>query len=634
MRNGSLLLLLVGVPACLYAQSPGGISNNLRVWLNAGKGVYGTYPTLTAAGNGSLISDWADQSGNGNNALNLSGGNSRPTYRKNSVNNINFLNPVVDFDGVNDNLNGAAGYYTNDIYAIVIPKSNISRTSGGVYYLCGDNPGGTYGAYSYIGGGNASTTGEVFGLGVGNSLQYQVAYTSASTTFLSGIPYILQSRTNPINTADGLYLNGLRVNNASVGSFRGSANRPWKLGNLYKDINLPSSYRMGELIIYSVRNSDTNKNMIQSYLAIKYGITLDQSTATDYYDSNGNVIYPASTTHIVYNNDIAGVGRDDASGLNQTKSKSVNPGSEVTMAVNSLASDRNFLVWGNNGVSIGSSNTTNLPAMVDVRLGKVWRIYKSGNFTIDSISIDLTGAPGTFDMSNLALLIDDDGDFSNASIVTRGRSVKGSVVTFTGINFNNINDSYFTVGSSAVSLAVSFLSLNVSATNNNGVFLEWSVTGEKIHDYYIVERTLDGHSWDTAGTIKGAGSNLSQLDYQYIDFPEVAEGTIYYRIKQTNDDGNYIYSDVKAVKVGTAKYNFQLYPNPNNGSFTIVSDAGVEITDLKIYDVLGKSRFFQYHVEGRRIQMDASGLRNGSYILVISANNSKTYLKYLVEMNN
>ena len=43
--------------------------------------------------------------------------------------------------------------------------------------------------------------------------------------------------------------------------------------------------KIAELISYSVRPDDTNQHRrIQSYLAIKYGITLNQSTAQNYLE--------------------------------------------------------------------------------------------------------------------------------------------------------------------------------------------------------------------------------------------------------------------------------------------------------------------------------------------------------------
>src|SRR5690606_26564241 len=90
--------------------------------------------------------------------------------------------------------------------------------------------------------------------------------------------------------------------------------------------------RVAEVITYKSRQVDTDltqeRNRIQSYLAIKYGITLGTNgTSQDYVDSDGTVIWDTNTgtpAEDVFNYDIAGIGRDDASGLYQKQSRSVN----------------------------------------------------------------------------------------------------------------------------------------------------------------------------------------------------------------------------------------------------------------------------------------------------------------------
>ena len=93
---------------------------------------------------------------------------------------------------------------------------------------------------------------------------------------------------------------------------------------------------------------------VDRYLALKYGITLIQPTS--YVNSSGTTIWDA-TTNGTYHNNIAGIGRDDGSALNQKQSRSVNSGL-VTIGLgaiataniantNTFATDKTFLTWGN-----------------------------------------------------------------------------------------------------------------------------------------------------------------------------------------------------------------------------------------------------------------------------------------------
>ena len=72
-----------------------------------------------------------------------------------------------------------------------------------------------------------------------------------------------------------------------------------------------------ELIIYNRILTPMERMKVESYLAIKYGLSLD----TTYYNSGGSVIWDyAYAKEKGYNNRITGYGRDDSSGLYQSQS--------------------------------------------------------------------------------------------------------------------------------------------------------------------------------------------------------------------------------------------------------------------------------------------------------------------------
>ena len=78
---------------------------------------------------------------------------------------------------------------------------------------------------------------------------------------------------------------------------------------------------------------------------MKYGITLDQITPTDYRSSNGSLIFDATTAMSDFNYDIAGIGQDDGSDLDQIKSKSQNNDAIVTIGNATSQNDNDFLMW-------------------------------------------------------------------------------------------------------------------------------------------------------------------------------------------------------------------------------------------------------------------------------------------------
>lgn len=66
--------------------------------------------------------------------------------------------------------------------------------------------------------------------------------------------------------------------------------------------------------------------------------------------------------------------------------------------------------------------------------------------------------------------------------------------------------------------------------------LTWSSASEHNNDYYLLERSTDGHNWYVINNQKGAGNSTTQIDYIFRDF--TYEPTInYYRLSQVDFDG-------------------------------------------------------------------------------------------------
>jgi len=372
--------------------SPGGIVAELDTWLRADK-VDGS--TLQA--NNTNVNTWIDF-GKGNNAKVSDETNvnvARPQYRNNPAQNVNF-NPVVSFanstaTASKENtylranrqfLYATGGFHTNDFFAVVIPDTPISsgtnppmdvftsqRTSSNTYDE--DITGFGFGNFS------ARYSGEVIGFALGtnptpvpsdiNQRGYGIAEVSGNTYSTIGI---VNARNNTTGTEE-LYLNGLNIGNTEVGvpQFSNENNRRFWLGRS-QVFDGSFNGRIAEVITYSSRKNDASERIrIESYLAVKYGITLGvNGISQNYQDSNGNVVWDA-TANAGFNFDIAGIGQDDASLLNQKQSKSQNNGSNppvMTIGLgdilptndanpNNFSTDRSFLMWGTNGQNMNKS---------------------------------------------------------------------------------------------------------------------------------------------------------------------------------------------------------------------------------------------------------------------------------------
>lgn len=139
---------------------------------------------------------------------------------------------------------------------------------------------------------------------------------------------------------------------------------------------MTSGNGIAELIVYSGTITPANINRIESYLALKYGITLDQTTSTSYTLSNGSIVW-SGTVAGVYKNDIAGIGRDDATTLNQKKSQSINnTGDIIVEFTGATLTNLRALTWANDGTATGTwINTENPPGYN--RINREWKFQET-----------------------------------------------------------------------------------------------------------------------------------------------------------------------------------------------------------------------------------------------------------------
>jgi len=122
------------------------------------------------------------------------------------------------------------------------------------------------------------------------------------------------------------------------------------------------------------------------------------------------------------------------------------------------------------------------------------------------------------------------------------------------------------------------------------VFLHWKTATEKNNSHFDIEKSSDGINYTSFTSVKTKapnGTSYGVLEYSAIDY-ELKHPLYYYRLKQFDLDGTFIYSKSITVKVYSPE--LKIYPNPNNGQFKV--DVPTALTnqhvDVKIYDQLSQ----------------------------------------------
>jgi hypothetical protein len=434
---------------------PGGGNPDFRLWLKANRGV-----NLSLGTN--YVPLWKDLGSTGKDAA-QSDAAKQPTYIDATIGNINY-NPVVKFQNNGTTLNQFMyntdnGYYTHEIFIIMEPDAAVDGTTPPMTIISGTSAAPTVtGEHTGIGFGDFSTR-------FANEKLWFSQWQNNSGSFYSVADNvgdyskagIINSRNKSATASDGV---DLLFNTNAVGSITNSipygnlgytdtsvTPNIWKGTpyNIGKNINGGTAYgnlngRVAEVISYASRVLDENRPKIETYLAIKYGITLGvNGTSKNYLDSGGTVIWNVSN-NAGYNYNIAGIGLDVDSDLYQKQSKSSNDANEVTIGlgviaatnsanINEFKKDRDFLVWGsdNGACTAGGSNLTTINSgltTATTRINKKWKIVETKTDVDGDVENVFVGIPATafsafpkLDNEEYALIVSDNPAFGDADII-------------------------------------------------------------------------------------------------------------------------------------------------------------------------------------------------------------------------
>jgi hypothetical protein len=171
-----------------------------------------------------------------------------------------------------------------------------------------------------------------------------------------------------------------------------------------------------------------------------------------------------------------------------------------------------------------------------------------------------------------------------------------------------------------VPLPITLLGFSGEKTGK-AIQLKWSTATEINNSYFTIERSSDGKEFAELGKVKGAGNSNYIRNYNFSD-ENPFEGINYYRVKQTDFDGQFSYTPVIAIRNRFENEKLKILPNPvlNAGLAKVNTKTG-GIHNLLIVNQLG-SILLKKQIEllgGEQIiDFDANGLIPGIYTMVLT----------------
>jgi len=164
---------------------------------------------------------------------------------------------------------------------------------------------------------------------------------------------------------------------------------------------------------------------------------------------------------------------------------------------------------------------------------------------------------------------------------------------------------------------VSFTGKELTPTSN---FLKWTTSSEINNDYFTIERSVDALNFEPISTIKGAGNSNITLFYDFIDH-QPQKGNNYYRLKQTDFNGDFSYSEIIVIKNEEKNIAVFYYNN-------LLKVSTKESVQLQILDITGRMVFEN---KSNNETVDLSFLSQGIYIYRIAYQNTVLSDKLVVQ---
>ncbi|MBL7739329.1 MAG: T9SS type A sorting domain-containing protein [Chitinophagaceae bacterium] len=335
----------------------------------------------------------------------------------------------------------------------------------------------------------------------------------------------------------------------------------------------------------------TNLTMTAGKMQIAEGITLNLGTAANLvgtFDNTRYIITAANTTtgakgffragNIPVGNFTFPVGTA-TSYLPVT----VNPTATSDFSVNT------FTGITSDGQPNGAAFTAGQKASV---VDAVWIVDRNGGTGDVTMT---TSWPAALEGANFAALAD-----AQIGIARHDGSVWGTVAG-TGDNTANTatrsaisSFSPFGVGQVGQVLPVNFGTVKATQLSSGSIKVDWSNLTELDVVSYTVERSADGRSFTSIGTVNARLNNGGKADYSLID-ANPFNGVNFYRIRSLEVDAKTKYSIIVRVDTRGGATQLVLYPNPVTGgqlSYSAVNLAKGQYA-LRIFNAAGQLMYNQ-----------------------------------------
>jgi hypothetical protein len=254
-------------------------------------------------------------------------------------------------------------------------------------------------------------------------------------------------------------------------------------------------------------------------------------------------------------------------------------------------------------------------------ISRYWTLTGSGitgevfDATYQYLDVDINGTEGDMVATLYRQLVSPViNDWLATGMVTAGSN---TVSLTDGDNFGDM----YAMDDDMGRLPIVLIDFDARATDQ-GVELNWTTASEESNSLFTIERSEDGFSFEPVLYVDGAGDSDKLIHYRATD-KNPQNGLMYYRLKQTDFNGTYSYSELVAVRSveSNTEPDFVIEGNPiSSGDLLVVRRNQMATASFTVLDINGQkvAELSLDKSAPERMQISLpDGLQAGTYLLVL-----------------
>ncbi len=183
----------------------------------------------------------------------------------------------------------------------------------------------------------------------------------------------------------------------------------------------------------------------------------------------------------------------------------------------------------------------------------------------------------------------------------------------------------------ASTLPVTWLSFTAEKNTSSSVLLKWSTASEINNHHFDVQRSSDGSSFTTLGSVTAGNNPNIVQSYSYTEFKTI-NGNNFYRLKQVDLDGKFKYSAI--VKINMTGALWAVFPNPAISKTTIQIRSQLKNVSFTLVDNYGKTVYYRSLPTvnaGEFKDIPLTNFARGTYMLKIESDKGSKTEKIIVQ---